>query len=57
MHKRVSYAMLFVLLNIFGYLLEWSMDNIVWLANGVQIVYTLFLLTADIVLLILRKIR
>lgn len=53
----VSFAMLFVLLNIFGYLIEWSMDNIVRLANGIQTVYTLFLLTADIVLLILRKIR
>ncbi len=53
----VSFAMLFVFINIFGYLLQWSMDNIVRLANGVQTVYTLFLLTADIVLLILRKIR
>ncbi|MDE6889598.1 MAG: hypothetical protein K2P45_13335 [Eubacterium sp.] len=53
----VSFAMLFVFINIFGYLLQWAMDNIVRLANGVQTVYTLFLLTADIVLLILRKIR
>lgn len=53
----VSYAMLFILLNIGGYLLMWAMDNIVRLANLIQTIYTLFLLTADIVLLILRKIR
>ena len=53
----ISYAMLFVLLNIFGFLEIWSMDNFARLSNGVQTVYTLFLLTADIALLILRKIR
>ena len=53
----ISYVMLFVLLNIAGYSLMWSMDNIVRLANVVQTVYTLFLLTADVALLILRKIR
>lgn len=53
----ISYIMLFVLLNIYAYLLIWAMDNIVRLANGIQTVYTLFLLTADIALLILRKIR
>lgn len=31
--------------------------NIVRLANGIQTVYSLFLLTTDIALLILRKIR
>ncbi len=50
----ISFVMLFVLLNIFAYLLERSMDNIVRLANGVQTVYTLFLLTADTCL---RKIK
>ena len=44
-------------LNIAAYFFGWCMDNIVRLANGVQTVYTLFLLTADIALLILRKIR
>ena len=53
----ISYIMLFILLNIFAYSLMWSMDNIVRLANVVQTVYTLFLLTADVALLILRKIR
>lgn len=53
----ISYAVLFVLLNIAAYFFGWCMDNIVRLANGVQTVYTLFLLTADIALLILRKIR
>ncbi len=53
----ISYVMLFVLLNIFGYSQKWCMDNIVRLSNGIQTVYTLFLLTADIALLILRKIR
>ena len=53
----ISYVVLFFLLNIFAFLMPWAMDNIVRLANGIQTVYTLFLLTADIVLLILRKIR
>lgn len=53
----ISFAMLFVLMNILAYSLIWCMDNLVRLANGLQTVYTLFLLTADIVLLILRKIR
>ena len=53
----ISYVVLFFLLNIFAFLMPWAMDNIVRLANGIQTVYTLFLLTADIALLILRKIR
>ena len=53
----ISYVVLFFLLNIFAYLLPWAMDNIVRLANGIQTVYTLFLLTTDIALLILKKIR
>ena len=53
----IAFIALFFLLNITGYSLEWCMDNIVRLANGIQTVYTLFLLTADIALLILRKIR
>ncbi|MDE7220468.1 MAG: hypothetical protein K2O45_12750 [Oscillospiraceae bacterium] len=53
----VAYATLFVLLNIFSYFLAWHMENIVRLANGIQTVYTLFLLTADVALLILKKIR
>ena len=53
----IAFAMLFVLLNIVPYFFEWSMDNIVRLANVIQTAYTLFLLTADIALLILRKIR
>lgn len=53
----ISYVMLFVLLNIYAYSQIWAMDNIVRLANCIQTVYTLFLLTADIALLILRKIR
>ncbi|MDE7016514.1 MAG: hypothetical protein K2P65_02915 [Lachnospiraceae bacterium] len=53
----ISFAMLFVFLNIYAYFLVWSMDNIVRLANGIQTVYTLFLLTADIALLVLKKIR
>ena len=53
----ISYVVLFFLLNIFAYLVPWAMDNIVRLANGIQTVYTLFLLTTDIALLILRKIR
>ena len=52
-----AFVVLFVLLNIAAYFFGWCMDNIVRLANGVQTVYTLFLLTADIALLILRKIR
>ena len=53
----IAFAVLFVLLNVFAYGLAWAMENIVRLANGIQFVYTLFLLTADIALLILRKIR
>ena len=53
----IAFAALFVLLNIAAYSFKWGMDNIVRLANGIQTVYTLFLLTADIALLILRKIR
>lgn len=53
----ISYVVLFFLLNIFAYLVPWAMDNIVRLANGIQTVYTLFLLTTDIALLILKKIR
>ncbi len=53
----ISYVVLFFLLNIFAFLVPWAMDNIVRLANGIQTVYTLFLLTTDIALLILRKIR
>ena len=53
----ISYVVLFFLLNIFAFLMPWAMDNIVRLANGIQTVYTLFLLTTDIALLILKKIR
>ena len=53
----IAFAALFVLLNIAAYSFKWGMDNIVRLANVIQTVYTLFLLTADIALLILRKIR
>lgn len=53
----IAFAMLFVLLNIAAYSFKWGMDNIVRLANIIQTAYTLFLLTADIALLILRKIR
>ena len=53
----ISYVVLFFLLNIFAFLMPWAMDNIVRLANGIQTVYPLFLLTTDIALLILRKIR
>lgn len=53
----ISYVVLFFLLNIFAFLVPWAMDNIVRLANGIQTVYSLFLLTTDIALLILKKIR
>ena len=53
----ISYVVLFFLLNIFAYFVPWAMDNIVRLANGIQTVYSLFLLTTDIALLILKKIR
>ena len=53
----ISYVVLFFLLNIFAYLVPWAMNNVVRLANGIQTVYSLFLLTTDIALLILRKIR
>ena len=53
----IAFAMLFVLLNIFSCFLCWYMEYIVRLANGIQLVYTLFLFTADLALLVLRKIR
>jgi hypothetical protein len=52
-----AFVVLFVLLNAAAYFFSWAMDNIVRLANLIQTVYTLFLLSADIALLILRKIR
>ena len=53
----VAFVVLFVLLNVAPYFFVWAMDNIVRLANLIQTVYTLFLLSADIALLVLRKIR
>ena len=53
----VAFVVLFVLLNVAPYFFSWAMDNIVRLANLIQTVYTLFLLSADIALLVLRKIR
>ncbi len=53
----VAFVVLFVLLNAAAYFFSWAMDNIVRLANLIQTVYTLFLLSADIALLVLRKIR
>ena len=55
--SMVAFVVLFVLLNVAPYFFGWAMDNIVRLANGIQTVYTLFLLSADIALLVLRKIR
>ena len=52
-----AFIVLFVLLNAAAYFFGWGMDNIVRLANLIQTVYTLFLLSADIALLVLRKIR
>ena len=52
-----AFIVLFVLLNAAAYFFSWGMDNIVRLANLIQTVYTLFLLSADIALLVLRKIR
>ena len=53
----IAFVMLFFLLNIAAFFSGWFIDNVVRLSNGIQTVYTLFLLTADIALLILRKIR
>lgn len=53
----IAYVMLFVILNICAFFTVWAMDNVVRVANWIQTAYTLFLLTADIALLILRKIR
>lgn len=52
-----AFVVLFVLLNAAAYFFSWGMNNIVRLANLIQTVYTLFLLSADIALLVLRKIR
>ena len=53
----IAFAVLFVLLNVFVYFTEWAMENVVRLSNWLQTVYTLFLLTADVALAVLRKIR
>lgn len=53
----IAFISLFFLLNIVGQNLIWLMNNPVRLMNGLQLAYTLFLLIADIALLILRKIR
>ena len=53
----IAFAVLFVLLNVFAYFTEWAMENVVRLSNWLQTVYTLFLLTADVALAVLRKIR
>ncbi len=53
----ISFFVLFIVLNIFAYSLSWVMLNIVRLANGLQFVYNLVLLSADVAFLILKKIR
>ncbi len=53
----IAFVVLFVLLNVYCFFLVWLMESLVRLANGIQLVYTLFLLSADAALLILRKIR
>ena len=49
-----AFVVLFVLLNVAPYFFVWAMDNIVRLANLIQTVYTLFLLSADIALQMLK---
>ncbi|MCI8860495.1 hypothetical protein E5329_21020 [Petralouisia muris] len=53
----VSYFVLFIALNIFPYFLSWMMLNIIRLVNGLQFMYNIILLSADIAFLILKKIR
>lgn len=53
----VSFFMLFILLNILPVFLPWLMESYVRLMNGLQFLYSIILLTADIALIILRKIR
>lgn len=53
----IAFVALFFLINIFTNHLIWLMASHVRLMNGLQLTYTLFLLIADIALLILRKIR
>ena len=52
-----AFIVLFVLLNVGAFFFGWGMDNSVRLSNCIQTVYSLFLLSADIALLVLRKIR
>ena len=49
-----AFIVLFVLLNVGAFFFGWAMDNIVRLANLIQTVYTLFLLSADIALQMLK---
>ncbi len=53
----ISYFVLFVVLNIFPFFVPWMMLNIVRLSNGLQFMYNIVLLSADIAFLILKKIR
>ena len=52
-----AFVILFVVLNILPLFMEFLMDNTVRMANGIQFLYNIVLLSADISVLIMRKVR
>lgn len=53
----IAFVILFVVLNILPLFMEFLMDNTVRMANGIQFLYNIVLLSADISVLIMRKVR
>ncbi len=53
----ISFIAMFVIMNAFTMNLKFFMDNWTRMMNMIQIMYTLFLLIADIAFLILKKIK
>lgn len=52
-----SFFALFILLNIIPMFLSWLMEDYTRLLNGIQTIYSIFLLIANITWIILRKVR
>lgn len=52
-----SFFALFILLNIIPMFLSWLMEDYTRLLNGIQTIYSIFLLIANVTWIILRKVR
>lgn len=53
----IAFIVLFIILNLIPYVIDWSMDNSIRLINTIQIFYSIVLLSADIAILITRKMK